>query len=182
MNIAQALTCIENLKAAVSHLPTRFDTRVLAPEQPIADWLNSWRPTLYGVQPSTAPEIMNSFGVYLLGSHPDGEVLYVGKATPGARADTENRTTEYHLAGRMFMHLGQARRTDAEGLTFHDGELLKAGRARMTDEHRACVRTGHVVIALVEIDPWPAASFVETYLQAAMYQNGGLPPGNSRIG
>lgn len=45
----------------------------------------------------------------------------------------------------------------------------------------ACLSYGSVTVALVEIDPWPAASFVETYLQAAMLCDGGLPQGDERI-
>lgn len=180
MRMDKALDCIDRLQDAIAPLPTRFSKRVLAPDRPIKDWLNTWRPTLYGVKAATATEIMSSFGVYLIATHHDNEVIYVGKATPGARHDPASRDKEYHLAGRMFMHLGSPYRTAGGDLRFHRGDL--AARPRMSEQAAACLSDGSVAVALVEIDPWPAASFVETYLQAAMLYDGGLPAGNERIG
>jgi hypothetical protein len=79
----------------------------------------------------------------------------------------------------MFMHLGSPYRTVDGDLRFHRGDL--ADRPRISVQAAACLSYGSVTVALVEIDPWPAASFVETYLQAAMLCDGGLPQGDERI-
>ncbi len=180
MKLLEALGSLENLKHAVANLDASFDMEVMAPSQPINLWLPNWAKTLHGVEATSDPKIKECFGVYLIATHPDNEVIYVGKATPGMRSDTSNRTINYHLSGRMFIHIGSAPNEPIPGVMLNRGALLT--KRRMTEAAKKCVQDGALLIALVRIEPWQAASYVETYLQAAIMLKGELPLANDRIG
>lgn len=119
--------------------------------------------------------------MYLIATYPEDEVIYIGKATPGSRSNTSNYTVNHHLAGEMFSHVGRPPSKAAPGVLFHKGLLME--KTRMNEAAKKKVTAGALRIALITIQPWQCASYVETYLQAvAQLLDGALPFANDRIG
>ncbi|RZU36905.1 hypothetical protein EV700_3118 [Fluviicoccus keumensis] len=181
MKIGDAVKIITNLENAVCGLQGAFRLNVSMPEEPIKKWLTNWPMTLHGAQSVSAPEVRSAFGVYVIATYPEGDVIYVGKATPGARNDTSDRTIDHHLTGEMLVRVGRPPSVAIPGIMFHKGSLLAA--PRMTETAKSRVQKGDLTIALLMIEPWQFSSYVETYLRAAIHVHDGiLPLANERIG
>jgi hypothetical protein len=127
---------LEGLRDSVQGLPGAFTTKVSNPTEPINKWLATWPTALFGVSSVSASEVMSAFGVYLIATYPEGDVIYIGKATPGAREDPKDRKTNHHLAGEMFVHIVRPPSTAVPGVMFHEGNLLSKRRMDSTTKKR----------------------------------------------
>jgi hypothetical protein len=181
MKLTTALEMLQNFEKSTCDLPGGFRAKISCPKEPINKWLPIWHEKLCGASSVSGREVMSMFGVYLIATYPDEEVIYVGKATPGARADPNDRGVNHHLAGEMFVHIGSPPLRGRSDIFLHRGKLLS--KSRMTEESKLRVKEGNLLIALAAIEPRECASYLETYLQAAIaLSDGVLPQGNDRIG
>lgn len=181
MKLSKALEILQNFEDSVQGLPGNFLSTTFCPEDPINVWLKIWYKKLCGASSVSDPEVKSMFGVYLIATYPDEEVIYIGKATPGARINPNDHSLDHHLAGEMFVYIGSPPSKEENNTFLHRGKLLS--KNRMNKKSKLCVNEGNLLIALVRIEPWESISYVETYLQAAVaISDGVLPLGNDRIG
>jgi hypothetical protein len=180
MTLGSVLEHIEPLSRAVAMLPAAFRFQVFRPDAPIREWYSTWQATLFTAQRVSSPEVTSRFGVYLLATAREQKVVYVGKATPGARDDPKSYLTRYHLGAEIWAKVGHARFVDGD-VQFVGGILEQ--KSRVSESDRAQARRGDILVAAVEVQPWECSSYVETYLQAVVcLAEGRLPDANDRIG
>lgn len=180
MKVVAALQEVRRFRVALRGATTAFGYREHAPAAPYKDWFRTWPTTLFGGEGVASAEVVSRYGVYVF-AMPDGDIVYIGKATPRVRSSEAIRgDSRYHLGAEICAKFKTPRMADGVPI-FESGSL--AGKPKLSLKVREALRLGNILVTAIEIEPFAMAACVEAYLQAAVFlKDGCLPPANDRIG